>query len=124
VRCLLDHSVANLAFLQIRIGGVILSGWKTIAHYLDSGIRTVQRWEQEGLPVHRPTSSRRSHVVAHSEEIDDWIRHKSSKATNNNGSDLLRNFARARKLCEELSLARKELHERIAAMRKELAPFM
>jgi phage terminase Nu1 subunit (DNA packaging protein) len=114
-------NVAYLGVFQARIGAVILSDWKAIAHYLDSGIRTVQRWEQQGLPVHRPIPGRRSHVVARSEEIDNWVGRKSSKATGNKNSDLLSNFARARKLTEELVLARKELQERMAALRKELA---
>jgi phage terminase Nu1 subunit (DNA packaging protein) len=100
---------------------VILSGWKAIAHYLDSGIRTVQRWEHEGLPVYRPIQRRRSVVVARSEEIDDWIQRKGSKVLEKNGSDLLSNFARARKLTKELVFARKELRERMAVLRKELA---
>ena len=100
---------------------MILSGRKAIAHYLDCGTRTVQRWEQEGLPVHRPILGRRTHVVAHSEEIDNWIGRNGSKATGNKDSDLLSNFARARKLTEELVLARKELRERMATLRKELA---
>jgi phage terminase Nu1 subunit (DNA packaging protein) len=110
-----------LALFRLELGTVILSGWKAIAHYLDSGIRTVQRWEQEGLPVHRAIPGRRSHVVAHSDEIDNWIGRKSSKATGEKDSDLLSNFARARKLTEELVLARKELKERMAVLRKELA---
>src|SRR6185503_15743399 len=52
------------------MGTVILSGWKAIAQYLDSGIRIVPRWEQQGLPEHRPIPGRRSHVVSRSEEID------------------------------------------------------
>jgi phage terminase Nu1 subunit (DNA packaging protein) len=113
--------VAYLSAFQARIGTVILSGWKAIAQYLDSGIRTVQRWEQQGLPVHRPIPGRRSHVVARSEEIDNWIGSKSSKAMEKKDSDLLSNFARARKLREELVLARNELRERMAVLRKELA---
>ena len=53
---------------------MVLSGWKEIAQYLHCGVRTVQRWEGEGLPVHRPSPHRRSHVIAHSEELDRWIR--------------------------------------------------
>jgi hypothetical protein len=53
---------------------MILSGWKDIANYLRCGVRTVQRWEADGLPVHRPTPGRRSHVIAYSEEIDGWVR--------------------------------------------------
>ena len=53
---------------------MILSGWKEIAQYLHCGVRTVQRWETEGLPVHRPLPHKRSHVIAHSEELDRWVR--------------------------------------------------
>jgi hypothetical protein len=30
-----------------------LEGWKEIATYLRRGVRTVQRWERDGLPVRR-----------------------------------------------------------------------
>ena len=52
---------------------MILSGWKEIAHYLGRGVRTVQRWEQLGLPVRRPHSHLGSPVVVSSEEIDAWL---------------------------------------------------
>ncbi len=52
----------------------ILNGWKEIAAYLGRGLRTVQRWEQIGLPVRRPRGSSRSAVVALSEELDAWLR--------------------------------------------------
>lgn len=86
---------------------MILTGWKAIAHYLDSGLRTVQRWEQNGLPVHRPNPGSRSHVVARSEEIDLWVVHSQGREVQRN-SDLLRNFARARHLTDELQRVRKE----------------
>jgi chromosome segregation ATPase len=35
-------------------------------------VRTVQRWEGIGLPVHRP--GKRSQVIAFAEEIDGWER--------------------------------------------------
>jgi hypothetical protein len=31
----------------------ILSGWKEMANDLHQGVRTVQRWESMGLPIHR-----------------------------------------------------------------------
>lgn len=52
----------------------ILNSWKEIAHYLNRGVRTVQRWESElGLPVRRPRGRRRSAVIAMRTEIDDWL---------------------------------------------------
>src|SRR5581483_7472346 len=53
----------------------ILSGWKQIASYLRQGVRTVQRWEEFGLPVHRPQGRGQSSVIAITEEIDEWTRH-------------------------------------------------
>ena len=57
---------------------MILSGWKEIARYLHSGVRTVQRWEGFGLPVRRPAHHRRSSVFAVSEEIHRWARSRSN----------------------------------------------
>jgi hypothetical protein len=50
-----------------------LNGWKEIADFLGRGVRTVQRWESQGLPIHRPNSHRRSAVVAIREELSVWI---------------------------------------------------
>lgn len=52
---------------------MILNGWKEIANYLGRGVRTVQRWERLGLPLHRPNSRLRSAVVTTSEELDGWL---------------------------------------------------
>jgi hypothetical protein len=51
----------------------VLSGWKEIARYLKRGVRTVQRWEHFGLPVHRPNGAERSAVTALSQELDAWV---------------------------------------------------
>ena len=50
----------------------ILSGWRKIASHLHQGVRTVQRWELVGLPVHRPKAGPRSQVIAFEEELDVW----------------------------------------------------
>ena len=52
---------------------MILNGWKEIANHLGRGVRTVQRWEQLGLPVRRPNSRLRSAVICTSEELDAWV---------------------------------------------------
>ena len=57
----------------------ILAGWKQIAHYLNCGVRTVQRWEEIGCPIHRPHNKKRSAVIALSGEIDEWIRSTASE---------------------------------------------
>jgi hypothetical protein len=51
----------------------VLSGWKEIATYLKRGVRTVQRWEHLGLPVHRPLGRDRSAVTALANEVDAWM---------------------------------------------------
>ena len=50
----------------------ILSGWKQIASHLRQNVRTVQRWELVGLPVHRPKAGPHSQVIAFEEELDVW----------------------------------------------------
>ena len=51
-----------------------LSGWKEIASHLNQSVRTVQRWEDFGLPVHRIKANHAGHVVAFVEEIEAWER--------------------------------------------------
>jgi len=50
----------------------ILSGWKEIANHLHQGVRTVQRWEFLGLPIHRVRGNPRSQVIAFVEEVNAW----------------------------------------------------
>ena len=56
---------------------MLLNGWKEIAVYLRSGIRTVQRWEELGLPVTRVRPSKRGPVVARTENLDSWMSRQS-----------------------------------------------
>lgn len=51
-----------------------LTSWKEIAQHLGKGVRTVQRWEHEGLPIRRPSSGQRGRVLAYDEELDQWLR--------------------------------------------------
>jgi hypothetical protein len=52
---------------------MILNGWKEIAQHVGRGVRTVQRWENEGLPVRRPVGRPRTAVLAFSDEVDGWL---------------------------------------------------
>ena len=54
----------------------VLSGWKEISSHLHLTVRTAQRWEKLGLPVHRVRESHRSPVVASVSELESWIRRK------------------------------------------------
>lgn len=50
-----------------------LDSWKEIAAYVNRGVRTVRRWEdEEGLPVHRHLHRTHGTVYAYKSEIDTW----------------------------------------------------
>ncbi|HZP62623.1 MAG TPA: hypothetical protein VFB28_04335 [Terriglobales bacterium] len=54
--------------------GRTLNSWKEIASYLQRGVRTVQRWEQElKMPVHRIGHGKRSPVYASVSELKFWL---------------------------------------------------
>ena len=51
-----------------------LNSWKEIAGYLDTSVRTVQRWEViEGLPIHRHEHAKVGTVYAYTSEVDAWL---------------------------------------------------
>jgi|HubBroStandDraft_6_1064221.scaffolds.fasta_scaffold45694_1 hypothetical protein len=54
---------------------ILLSCWKDIANYMGSGVRTVQRWEEQAsLPVRRPTShGQKSQVLLDRRAADAWM---------------------------------------------------
>jgi hypothetical protein len=67
VRCAITRQDSNSA-------PAVLNSWKEIAHYLDRGVRTVQRWEHElHLPVHRIGAGKRSPVYAKVSELNFWL---------------------------------------------------
>lgn len=53
--------------------GTRLDSWKEIAQYLGRDVRTVIRWEERGLPVHRIPGGKLSRVFAFSSELDEWL---------------------------------------------------
>ena len=57
--------------------GSRLDSWKAIAVYLDRHVRTVRRWESEGLPVHRIHHKSRDSVYCYRGEIDRWLADRS-----------------------------------------------
>lgn len=65
--------------------GEILSTWKEIAAYLNSGVRTCLRWEKEnGLPVHRQEGAPRSRIFAYTGELDAWFKSRLSNGSIHN----------------------------------------
>jgi tetratricopeptide (TPR) repeat protein len=55
-----------------------LESWKEIAAYLRRTVRTVQRWQQEGLPVHRLHHSKLGSIFAIPSELDAWCRQRAA----------------------------------------------
>lgn len=49
-----------------------LDSWKEIAAYLKRDERTVRRWEEEGLPIHRKVHKKQASVYAYRAEVDAW----------------------------------------------------
>jgi TolB-like protein/Tfp pilus assembly protein PilF len=49
-----------------------LDSWKEIAAYLKHSERTVRRWQDESLPVHRHPHKKRAGVYAYKPELDAW----------------------------------------------------
>jgi hypothetical protein len=101
---------------------VILTGWKQISTHLGYGIRTAQRWQRQGLPVKRVTGSKRSPVVADSEELDAWIL-RGRVLPSGAPANLWRNLQRARELQRAIEKNRKEFQLKLEALRKGLAEF-
>lgn len=50
-----------------------LDTWKEIAAYLNRDVRTVIRWQKNGLPVHRVPGGQRQAVFAYRDELDAWL---------------------------------------------------
>lgn len=73
---------------------MVIKGWKEIARYLGCGIRTVQRWEKLSLPVRRPTKGKRGAVVAINEEIEAWVKRRSSTSDESVSSEAVTSRSR------------------------------
>lgn len=98
---------------------MILRGWKEISNHLGFGIRTLQRWERQGLPVMRVGMGRRSPVIADSAQLDTWML-RGTGLPPGTPVDLLQNLEGARELRREVRQARTALHKRMVSLRKEM----
>ncbi|HEY3929213.1 MAG TPA: response regulator [Candidatus Koribacter sp.] len=78
----LTYPIESEALAAVLMGSVTARGgsshrpmltcWKEIAHFLGKGVRTVQRWEALGMPVHRPAGDRNI-VFADPDELRRWM---------------------------------------------------
>ena len=98
---------------------MLLNGWKEIANYLRSGLRTTQRWESKGLPVIRPNKAGRGHVVAYTEHLDRWV--KRSGPHPENFSNYEAEIERSQELLLNLSKQRIQIRRRMDELRQHLA---
>jgi tetratricopeptide (TPR) repeat protein len=55
-------------------GGGRLKSWKEIASFFGTDERTVRRWEERGLPVHRVPGGARATIYAEAPELEAWLR--------------------------------------------------
>ena len=98
---------------------MIFSGWKEIANYLRCSVRTVQRWEQEGLPAMRPLPGSRAHVIAYSGRVDRWL--KTSKDGVPVMTRVQSEIEQTQRLLLSLSQERRRLRLKVEELRRELA---
>jgi phage terminase Nu1 subunit (DNA packaging protein) len=52
---------------------IVLNSWKEISQYMGRSVRTLQRWEHFGLPIHRPSGRDKSSVYALPYELNQWL---------------------------------------------------
>lgn len=91
--------------------------WKEIAQYMGRGVRTVQRWEAFGLPVHRPAGRDRSAVFAIEHELDAWLMQTQTHLLNDgaiNGHANSASYAELLQRVRDLELELEQLRERIS----------
>jgi phage terminase Nu1 subunit (DNA packaging protein) len=106
---------------------MILNGWKEIANYVNSSVRTVQRWERAGLPVMRPLSRLRGSVIAYSEQLDSWLgrsrpetRSTASQVGISHGENLFENLLQARSLTKQLRATKVEMRDNMSMLESEV----
>jgi hypothetical protein len=111
----------------------IVNGWKEIARHLRTSVRSAQRYEQiAGLPVRRPLHGIRGAVIATTAELDAWINARPLKDAFTLRPVLHQNYvvametfrtylAEHRRLRQELTRGRDELHAVVELVRASLA---
>jgi hypothetical protein len=95
----------------------VLSGWKEVAKYLRSGVRTVQRYERElGLPIRHPLGKKRGSISADVTELDAWVYAKPIRTSftghgcfETTVADLREALVQNRRLREMMSMSQAEL---------------
>ena len=99
----------------------ILSSWKEIATCLNRGVRTVQRWEHEGLPIRRPAGARTNVVIAVESDLrawlEQWQKKGSASSKDREIEQYAQRFAAVKQQIEQISIRLRELEERLEDLR-------
>ncbi|WP_395022935.1 tetratricopeptide repeat protein [Dongia sp.] len=69
-----EHLTASDAEGDREGSGRRLNGWKEIGAFFQKNERTVKRWEQRGLPVHRLPGGANTAVFAFTGELEAWLK--------------------------------------------------
>ena len=96
----------------------LLSSWKEIASCLNRGVRTVQRWETQGLPVLRPAGPDSNVVLAVESEIREWVRNHTERGAQDSGETEALKDGMAR--LETLKQLTVQLDARLEVLRSKL----
>jgi CheY-like chemotaxis protein len=99
----------------------ILSSWKEIAACLGRGVRTVQRWEKQGLPVRRPYGKGTNVVMAVESELRTWMKQYSEPKNDPETSDLNSRLINLKEELQRLGSRILILDERLSLVSSKLA---
>ncbi len=97
---------------------MLITGWKSIASHLGAGVRTVQRWEASGLPIKRPSGALRGPVMAYTEDLDGWVRHRIAGSADDAIARALRLYHQSTELRGKSKVIRGELLHNRKALRQ------
>jgi len=98
----------------------ILSSWKEIAACLGRGVRTVQRWEKQGLPVRRPSKGTNV-VMAVESELWTWMKKYPEPKQDSSESELNPRIIHLKEGLQRLGSRISILDERLRFLSSELA---
>lgn len=110
---------------SLAVSSGLLSSWKEISQYLKCGVRTAQRYERLGLPVHRVSVTPKAAVRANAKELDGWLYARSEKcfpgfpnrsSTEERFLRLCESFRESQQLRAQLRLSRTEIRETSIAL--------
>lgn len=108
---------------------MILNGWKQIAKYVNSSVRTVQRWQENGMPVIRPLPGSRGSVIAYSEHLDSWLRVRAHQfasplatpVTIRHQQDFHDTFAKTEELRRQFQQTRRQMETHVNLLKAEVS---